>query len=426
MSAPDGKPLAHKRIESPSFLDDPDLRRVLAMLDRDGEEARVVGGAVRNHLMGAPVTEVDIATTALPETVVARARASELRCVPTGIEHGTVTIVLHGTPFEVTTLRQDVETDGRRAKVAFGRDFSADAMRRDFTINALSVSPDGKIFDPAGGMADIAARRVRFIGDAETRIREDYLRIMRFFRFHAAYGEGAPDAHALAAIERSRRGLDTLSRGRVRAELLKLLEAGRAGEAIDLMASLGLLVPILGGVAMPLTLARLIEIERARATPPDPVLRLIALAVLQTDDAERLRQRLRLSNDEFARAAHAASALVRLHAQRAPPPPGDLRVFLFLHGRRAACDALSLAHAQSGASADDAAWTSAARFLADTPEPRMPFGGADLIRRGIPPGKAVGEVLKRLQAAWIRAGFPDAPQDLTRLIQDALEDRATR
>lgn len=417
------KALRARRIESPSFLDDADLRRVLSVLDRDGEQARVVGGAVRNHLIGAPVTEVDIATTATPDWVVARARAADLRCIPTGIEHGTVTIVLHGVPFEVTTLREDVETDGRRAKVAFGRDFDADAMRRDFTINALSVTLDGHIHDPAGGLADIERRRVRFIGDAATRIREDYLRIMRFFRFHAAYGEGEPDAQALNAIGSNRSGLDTLSRERVRAELLKLLEARRADEATELMASLGLLLPILGGVAMPLRLARLMAIEKLRGAAPDPVLRLSALAVLTPEDAERLRQRLRLSNDERTRAAQAAAASVILQGRDAPPSPGDLRAFLFLQGRRAACDALALAHAQSHAPPDDAAWHSAARFLADTPEPRMPFGGADLIRRGLPPGKPVGDMLKRLQAAWIRAGFPDAPQDLARLIASALDER---
>jgi poly(A) polymerase len=408
------------RIASPSFLDDPRLRRLLAVLDGGGEEARVVGGAVRNHLMNVPVTEVDVATTATPDVVMARARASHLKCIPTGIDHGTVTIVVDHTPFEVTTLREDVETDGRRAKVAFGRDFDADAVRRDFTINALSARADGEVFDPAGGLADITRRHVRFIGDANVRIQEDYLRILRFFRFHAAYGEGEPDAGALAAISANRAGLDSLSRERVRAELLKLLEARGAAQVVELMAGLGLLVPILGGVAMPMRLANLKAIESTREDRPDAVLRLAALAVLTREDAERLRTRLRLSNDEFARLAQAADARARLHARALPPPFGELRTFLFLQGRRAACDAITLAHAESGMPADHAGWRSAARFLADTPEPRMPFGGADLVRRGLSPGKAVGEVLKTLQAAWIRAGFPDAPHELARLIGEAL------
>ncbi|MDB5650365.1 MAG: tRNA nucleotidyltransferase [Hyphomicrobiales bacterium] len=411
---------AQLRIASPSFLDDPRLRRLLTVLNGGGEEARVVGGAVRNHLMHVPVHEVDIATTATPEVVIARAKASELKCVPTGIDHGTVTIVVDHVPYEVTTLREDVETDGRRAKVAFGRDFDADAMRRDFTINALSTRADGEIFDPAGGFADIERRHVRFIGDADVRIREDYLRILRFFRFHAAYGVGEPDAGALQAIGANRDGLDSLSRERVRAELLKLLEARAASDVVELMSGLGLLVRILGGVAMPMRLAQLMAIEHAREEKPDAVLRLAALAVLTREDAERLRPRLRLSNDGYTRLVQAADARAKLHARAVPPPFGELRTFLFLQGRRAACDATALAHAESGMAPDHAGWRSAARFLADTPEPRMPFGGADIVRRGVAPGKAVGEVLKILQAAWIRAGFPDAPHELARLIGEAL------
>lgn len=411
------------RLDGPSFLDSAPLRRLLDVLDGNGEETRVVGGAVRNWLMNVPVTEVDLATTATPQDVMKRVAAAHLKCVPTGLDHGTLTIVVEGVPYEVTTLREDVETDGRRAKVAFGRDFDADAMRRDFTVNALSVDARGTIHDPAGGMADIAARRVRFIGDAAQRIREDYLRILRFFRFHAAYGEGAPEPDALAAIAQNRDGLDTLSRERVRAELLKILQARRAPEALDLMGALGLIVPILGGVDMPLRLEELTRIERGA---PDGVLRLCALAVLVPEDAERLRARLRLSNDETTRLASAARARVVLHGADVPPPHGDLRRFLFEHGRRAACDALALAHAESGGPKDDAAWLSAARFLEDTPEPRLPFGGADLIARGLPPGKAVGDVLKILQADWIRAGFPDAPQALARLINDAIEKHGAR
>ena len=234
-------------------------------------------------------------------------------------------------------------------------------------------------------------------------------------------GEGPPDKDAFLAIARERDGLDTLSRERVRAELLKLLAAAGAPDVLSDMASLGILVPILGGVFSTTRLARVIDIEATRATTPDPVLRLAALAVFKSEDAERLRQRLRLSNDETMRLAQAASALARLHGIAKPPGPGDLRTILFLEGRRAACDALLLAQSQSDADVADRDWTSAARFLADTPEPRPPFGGADLIRRGLPPGKTVGLVLKQLQADWIRAGFPDNPHDVSRLIAGAIE-----
>jgi poly(A) polymerase len=219
------------------LLRHPRLRLLLEALNGDGEETRLVGGAVRNALLGRPVTDRDCTTTATPHVTMQRAEAAGFKPVPTGIEHGTVTVVVDGEPFEVTTLREDVTTDGRRAVVRFGRDFAADARRRDFTINALSVSRDGRLHDYTGGVADLAARRVRFIGDARNRIREDFLRILRFFRFHAEYGEGEPDPAGLAAAVRERAGLAGLSHERIRTELLKLLAAPGAVETLQRLAS---------------------------------------------------------------------------------------------------------------------------------------------------------------------------------------------
>src|SRR5262245_46618030 len=213
--------VAQRKLDVPWLIEAP-LAALLAALDRDGEQARVVGGAVRNVLLGEPHGDIDIATTAPPDEVIRRVQAAGFKPVPTGIEHGTVSVVADSRPFEVTTLREDVETFGRHAKVAFGRDWRRDAERRDFTMNALSLARDGTIFDYVGGLADVAARRVRFIGDAATRIAEDYLRILRFFRFHAAYGEGAPDPEGVAACIAGRAGLERLSRERIRMEMLKL------------------------------------------------------------------------------------------------------------------------------------------------------------------------------------------------------------
>ena len=277
------------------------MARLFEVLDCDGEEARVVGGAVRDALIGRAVGEIDIATTALPDEVVRRAGHAHIKSVPTGIDHGTVTLIVEGHPFEVTTLREDVETFGRKARVAFGRDWQHDAQRRDFTINALSASRDGEVHDYVGGLADLADRRVRFIGDAATRIAEDYLRIMRFFRFHAAFGEGPPDAVALSACIAARDGLDSLSRERVRMELLKLLAARRAPEAASVMSDAGLLTRILGGVPLVVSLKRMAEIERGLDEAPDALRRLGALAVFVSEDAERLFERLRLSNAEHQR-----------------------------------------------------------------------------------------------------------------------------
>src|ERR1700704_6920338 len=221
--------------------------RVLQLLNRNGEQARVVGGAVRNALLQIPPGDIDIATTALPDEVIRRARAAGIKSVPTGIEHGTVTLVVDGHPFEVTTLREDTETFGRKAKVAFGRDWVRDAERRDFTINGLSVDADGVVHDYVGGLADIAARRVRFIGDAGERIAEDYLRILRFFRIHAVYGVGEPDRAGYLACIGGRAGLADLSAESIRMEMLKLLVAEGALVAVTAMADAGLLLTLVGG-----------------------------------------------------------------------------------------------------------------------------------------------------------------------------------
>ncbi len=402
-----------------ALLREPKLARALAMLNGDGEETRVVGGAVRNAWLDEPVADVDLATTATPDEVTRRARAAGAKVVPTGYEHGTVTVIIDGRPFEVTTLREDVETDGRRAVVRFGRDFAADARRRDFTVNALFLDARGVVHDDVNGLADLAVRRVRFIGEARQRIREDYLRILRLFRFHAAYGAGELDCEAFAAAVAERAGLATLSRERVRSEMLKLLVARRAGEAARVFSESGLLGPLLGGVPMPARLARLIEIENARGVAPDAIRRLAALAVLVVEDAARLRDSLRLSNAEGDRLAKAAEALAEWHGRATPPAAGALREALFHHGRVACLDALALAQAEARAAPDAPEWLSAWRFLSDTPEPRLPFGGADLLKRGVPAGRAMGDMLKRLQAAWIRAGFPSDPRDLARLLDEA-------
>ncbi len=401
------------------FLDDPRLKRVLAALDGYGEEARVIGGSVRNALLGEPIHEVDVTTTALPEIITARAQKAGLRAVPTGVEHGTITIICEGVPFEATTLREDVETHGRHATVKFGRDFRADALRRDFTINQLSVDTRGHVHDYADGLADIAARRVRFIGDAMTRVREDYLRIMRFFRFHAAYAEGPMDADAMQACIVLRRGLDGLSRERVHAELMKLLVARRAAESIETMADAGILDDALAGVPNPARLRRVKAIEIANGMAPDAVLRLGALAVQVEEDAQRLRARLRMSNAHEARLVAAARAAGAWHGCAAPPDEKRLREALYRRGRRAALDGLVLTQAESLSAADHAAWRAAFEFLRNAPELKLPLSGADFIARGLAPGPAMGAAIKRFEEAWIAADFPSDSGVVARLADAA-------
>lgn len=375
--------------------------RVLALLNGGGEEARVIGGAVRNALLGLAVADIDIATTALPDEVIRRAAAEGIKSVPTGIEHGTVTLVLDSHPFEVTTLREDTETFGRKAKVAFGRDWARDAERRDFTINGLSVDAAGIVHDYVGGLADIAERRVRFIGNPAERIAEDYLRILRFFRIHAAYAAGEVDRAGYLACIGGREGLASLSAERVRMEMLKLMVAPGAAGAIVAMADSGLLQQIIGGVAYTGPLDAMIGIERILGLPPDALRRLGALAVAVTEDARRLATRLRLSNAE----AKALDSMGHRWWRLISMDEATARRRLYRLGADAYRDRLMLAWARSGGG-DAGDW----RQMADLPRrwsaPRFPLRAADFIARGIAEGPALGHVLTIAEDAWLAAGFP--------------------
>ena len=391
------------RLTDAAWLARDPLARLLSALDRDGEEARVVGGAVRNALIGEPQGDIDIATTALPPEIVRRVEALGFKAVPTGIEHGTVTVVGDGVPFEVTTLREDVETFGRKAMVRFGRDWKADAERRDFTMNALSVSPDGAIHDYVGGLADLEARRVRFIGDAGMRIAEDYLRILRFFRFHAAYGHGAPDPVGLTAAIAGRDGLERLSRERVRMELLKLLVAAGAAPTLAVMAEVGLLGRVLGGVPLVAAFANMVAAEAVVGLKGDAMRRLAALAVNISEDAERLAQRLRLTNVERDRLLSMADRWWRI-----APTSGvhAARTALYRLGRERFTDRVLMAWARSGAAAADGAWRDMALLGETWMPPRFKLKAADLIARGVPKGPRLGAALQAAEDAWIAAGFP--------------------
>jgi hypothetical protein len=396
-----------------ALLARPGVRRLFAALDRDGEELRIVGGAVRDALLGEPVGDIDLASTAPPEENARRARKAGLKVAPTGVDHGTITVVVDGAPFEVTTLREDVETDGRRAKVRFGRDFDVDAARRDFTLNALSLDWAGRLHDPVGGRADLDARRVRFIGDPRRRIAEDFLRILRFFRFSACYAQGL-DPEGFSACIALREGVETLSRERLGAETLKLLAAPRASAVAGDMSRAGLF-SWLGLAPWPARLQHL----RAQGEPGDGLLGLAALALHSESDAAILGERLRLSNAQKRRLAGAAQANAFWHGAPAAPAPASLREALFRFGPEAARDGLDLIRAEAGAPPGDSAFAQARAFLRDTPPPTPPFGAADLFARGIAKGPGMGATLKHLQALWIRSGFPGDPQTVAHLIEQA-------
>jgi poly(A) polymerase len=376
--------------------------RVLQILNGNGEEARVIGGAIRNALLKIPIGDIDIATTALPAEVIRRAKAAGIKSVPTGIDHGTVTLVVDAQPFEVTTLREDTETFGRKAKVAFGRDWVIDAQRRDFTINGLSVDAEGIVHDHVGGLDDIAAMRVRFIGDPDRRIAEDYLRVLRFFRIHAAFGVGEPDRAGYLACIRSRAGLATLSAERVRMEMMKLVVADGAAGAIGAMVEGGLLLPIFGGVTYTGSFTAMIAAERLLGLKPDAVRRLGALAVAVTEDARRIATRLRLSNAE----TRALDSMGHRWWRLAGMDEATARRRLYRLGEERYRDRLMLAWAREGGNADSAPW----RELATLPErwtaPKFPLKAADFISRGIAEGPMLGQALGLAEDAWLAADFP--------------------
>ena len=385
------------RLDQP-WLAAPATRAVMTALEAAGgpDCARFVGGCVRNALIGAPVADIDIATTLRPEQTEAAVRAAGLKAVPTGIAHGTVTAVASGQPFEITTLRRDVSTDGRNATVAFTDDWAEDAARRDFRLNALYADAQGEVFDPTGhGVDDARSSRVVFVGDPATRIREDYLRILRFFRFHAWYGRGEPDAAGLAACRDLAGGMTRLSAERVSSELMKLLAAPDPRPALAAMAGAGVLAQVLPEATLTP------PFEAGAAQFEDAVVRLMLL--LPPDEAvvRGAAARLRLPNAVRDRLAFAAVALPAVDLSMSER---EARAVLYRHGAPAVADALRRRWAEAPDRDDDAR-----RLLALTASwtrPKLPVGGRDLARLGGPPGPETGRLLKAFEDAWIADDFP--------------------
>jgi poly(A) polymerase len=378
-----------------AWMSEPAVQQVMNALTEDGGSARFVGGAVRDWLVGRPVSDIDIATTLAPDAVTLRLQAHDIRAIPTGLAHGTVTAVCGGKPFEITTLRRDVETDGRHATIAYTDDWAADAARRDFTMNALYAEPDGSIFDPTGGLADLDAGRVRFVGDAATRIREDYLRLLRFFRFHAHYGIGAPDRAGLVAAQALAPNLARLSAERVWIEMKKLLAAADPAPTVRVMAQHGILAPALTENCDSERLRHLVEFEPSYPSqaPRDPLRRLAALLPRDLDIAA-FAERWRLSREESDRLAairHAAD-----HAVPALARPWPL---LRRHGAETVADGALVAAARG----DHAALTllPVAAFWTN---PEFPVRGADLLALGYEPGPALGEALAEIEHWWEEGG----------------------
>ena len=401
--------------------------RLLRLLGTAGEEARLVGGAVRNALLGAAVHEFDVATTALPEDVMARAAADGLKTVPTGIAHGTVTVIVSGEAFEVTSLREDIETDGRRAVVRFGRDFKIDALRRDFTINALSVGLDGRIHDYTGGLKDISARCVRFIGDPKQRIREDYLRILRFFRFSAAYARGALDPGGLSACLSEREGLACLSKERIGQEMRKLIMAEHAAEVLGEAPVAGLLEPLCGGRLDVPRFARLSLLETECGVERELVRRIAGLVCDSSEDmVSTVRDALKLSNAErdrmlaILRAGGYAHEFVERLQHVHMAGSSSLIEAVYRVGASALVDALLLRAAEKSGFGEVAALGHLIEGVSTLRPPSNPFSGGMFVSLGIKPGAAMGAARRRAEAAWIAAGFPEDAQAIRTLAQLAV------
>ncbi|MBB3945602.1 poly(A) polymerase [Rhizobium skierniewicense] len=398
-------------IAGQEWFSKPNLQRILALLNADGGETRIVGGAVRNALMQMPVGDIDMATTLSPQDVTERAKDAGIKAVPTGVEHGTVTLVLDGEGFEVTTLRRDVETDGRHAQVAFGTDWTEDAERRDLTINALYADASGKVIDLIGGLPDIEKRNVRFIGDADRRITEDYLRILRFFRFFAYYGSGRPDADGLRASARAKDKISTLSAERVWSEMRKLLSATDPSRALLWMRQSGVSSQVLPetekwGID---AIHGLVAAEQALGWAPDAMVRLAAIVPPEVERIASMTSRLRMSNADAKRLKQWAfaptidPAITDAAFDRLLYRQGVEGMILRLQ--------LALSSARADVSAGEAAMQKIARLSAllaraqKFERPNFPLTGADVLAAGIAPGPKVGQILNELEEKWIDFNF---------------------
>ncbi|MEN0088160.1 MAG: CCA tRNA nucleotidyltransferase [Pseudomonadota bacterium] len=412
--------------DAAGFLSASSLVAVFDALEAARGEVRVNGGAVRNALMGEPVSDVDLSTDLVPSAVIEAAKAAGLKSVPTGMDHGTITIVSGGDAYEVTTLREDIETDGRHAVVKFGTNWQADAHRRDFTVNAIYASRDGTLTDYVGGLEDIRTRTIRFIGNAGDRIAEDHLRILRLFRFFAWYGPervGRPDADALRASARMKDELASLSVERVWKELRKMLAAPDPSKSLLWMRTTGVLNIVLPesekwGID---AIHGLVEAEREHGWSPDALLRLAAIVPLRVDDLVALAKRLRLSNADRDGLVEMASV---------PTPNGDLptdewREMMYRNGKTALARRLKLAIAVTAARGEDAP---AAKLLAQLEEvesfskPQFPLSGADLIAMGAEQGPSLGKHLARLETTWLASGFQTSRDELLAQFSSAADD----
>ena len=406
----------------PSIRNEPWLtalktRAVMDALTRDGGAARFVGGCVRNAILGVPVEDVDIATPLTPDEVTRRIEAAGLRAVATGLEHGTVTAISESTPYEITTLRRDVSTDGRRATIAFSQDWAEDAQRRDFTMNALYADADGHVHDMVGGIADLRARRVRFIGDASRRIAEDYLRILRLFRFHAWYGQGEIDAEGLRACADARAQIATLSGERIQKEMLRLMAADDPVPVMRAMAASGVLSVVLPGAHHFERFQRLCQADTDSFFQADALLRLGAL-VGDEAQAREASERWRLSNADRDRLSGMLSIPVKVVSYLSVI---EVRRALYRHGAARFKDWVRLKWAEDTKASNTVQWRTLLALADAWTRPVFPLKGPDVMAAGVPQGPLVGKVLGEVEDWWIDSDFTDDPFSLAERLKAVVQ-----
>jgi poly(A) polymerase len=404
-------------IHTQPWLTAPETRAVMDALTANGGAARFVGGCVRNALIGVPVDDIDIATPLTPDEVTRRLVAAGLQAVPTGIEHGTITAVANKKPFEITTLRRDVSTDGRRATVAFSQDWMEDASRRDFTMNALYADQAGQVFDLIGGIADLRARHVRFIGDASRRIAEDYLRILRLFRFHAWYGKGEIDADGLTACAAARSQIKTLSGERIQKEMLKLMGAEHPIPVLRAMAASGVLGEVLPGELKFARFQRLCEIDAEQFFEADGLLRLAAL-LGDAPRAGEIATRWRLSNDDRDRLGDMLNEPTKIVSYLSIL---EVRRALYRFGVPLFKDWVRLRWAEDQKASNFMQWRALLALADGWVRPVFPITGSNVMAAGVPHGPLVGKVLSEVEAWWIDADFTDDPFSLAERLKAVVQ-----
>ena len=396
-----------------NFLEDEGAKAILAALPKGS--TRFVGGCVRNALWNIPTADIDFATQLAPENVEKALQEANIKSVPTGIAHGTLTAVINGKPYEITTLRRDVETDGRRAVIAYTQDWEEDAQRRDFTVNALYADAEGQVYDPTGeGLDDIEAKRFRFVGNADLRVREDYLRILRLFRFVAWYGQDSTiTKEALIACRENRGGLKTLSAERVWAELKKLLSARDPVRSVRIMLQQDLLEALLPEATNVDGLSRLVSLEVREGLKPDPLLRLMAMMAREPLSAALLSKRLKLSNKEADRIKDWASDSETLSSDMSERARMQA---IYRSGKQPILDRARLRAAGASDPIESSKWMVLADLALGWTPPTFPLRGSDLLEAGVPKGPQLGKALAALEALWVRSGFStEKPQLLAAL-----------